>query len=156
QEFAVVGETDFPARVETMSLPGHGHIQRAVEPHPGRAPGQSSAECSNGCISVRLHFLTAEGPTHANDLYDDLVCRDAQHLGDDVLGFGWVLRRGVNEQLPIFVDVRQGGLGLKIKVILASKLKFSGEDVLGELETTLEIAFIDDRLNALETFGFDR
>ena len=51
---------------------------------------------------------------------DDFVLAEAEHLGDDGLDLGRVLRGGVDDHLALLAGVGDRGLRLEIKLLLAA------------------------------------
>ena len=92
-------------------------------------PVSRRAERGDRGVAVRLHLLAAEAAAHPQALHGDLVVRQAQHVRDDLLGLGRVLRAGLDEDLPVLVDAGQRGVGLQVEVLLAGELELAVEDV---------------------------
>ena len=126
---AVVVEADPPGGVEAVPLAGHGHVLGAVEPQPHRPTGERRAERGDRGEAVRLHLLAAERAAHAQALHGDLVAVHAEHVGDDLLRLGRVLRAALHEHLAALVDLRQRAVRLEVEVLLAGELELALEDV---------------------------
>ena len=107
---------------------------------PNRAAGDHRAERRDGRIPVRLHLLAAETAAHAQALHGDLVVRLAQHVRHDVLRLGRMLRRGLDEDLPVLVDAGQRRVGLQIEMLLPGELELAFEDVRAAREGGLRFA----------------
>ena len=119
----------FHDRVEAVPLARHRHVLRAVEPQPHRAAGQRGAERGDRGVAVRLHLLAAEAAAHPQALHGDLVAAAAQHVRDDLLGLARVLGAGLDEDLPVLVDVRERRVRLQVEVLLAGELELALEHV---------------------------
>ena len=103
-----------------MALAGHDHIFVAVEPALRRASGDMGGECSEASPLRRLALLAAEGAAHAAALAHHFGIGDAQHLGDNVLHFGWVLGRAVNGHTAMLLGHRHAHLAFEIEMLLAA------------------------------------
>jgi hypothetical protein len=84
------------------------------------------------------------------------VAAQAQHVRDDLLRLGGVLRAAVHEHLPGLVDLRDRHVRLEGEVLLPAELELAAEAVGGAGQPGLRIAPGDDRLRALELLGRDR
>ena len=153
---AVVVEPRLPHDVERMPLAGHREVLRAVEPQPHRAAREHGAERGDRREPVRLHLLAAEAAAHAQRLHGDPVARQAEHVRDDLLRLGRVLRAAVDEHLPLGVDVRERRVRLEVEVLLSADLDDALEDVRRRRERGLGIAAADRAGGALERARLDR
>src|SRR6185436_10388561 len=66
----------------------------------------------------------------------------AQHVRDDVLRLGRVLRRGLDENLPVLVDAGQRRVGLQIEMFLPGELELAFEDVRAASEGRIRVAAV--------------
>src|SRR5690606_13644460 len=101
-EHAVVIEAHVVFDVKGVALAGHGHVFHARQAHLGRATGQMRDHRTHAGRAGGLGFLAAEATAHAAHVDDDLVHRNAQHLGHQLLHLGGVLRGGVNDYAAVF------------------------------------------------------
>ncbi len=137
---AVVVEAHPPLRVEAVPLAGHREVLGAVEPQPDRPAGEHGAERGDRREPVRLHLLAAEAAAHPQALHGDLVAVQAEHVRDDLLGLGRVLRAALDEDLPALVDEGQRGVRLEVEVLLAGELELAAEHVRRPGEAGLDVA----------------
>ena len=149
-------EPDLPERVESVPLARHGHVLGAVEPQPNRSPGEPGAERGDRGVAVRLHLLAAEAAAHPQALHGDLGVRQAEDVRDDLLRLAGVLRRRLDEHLPVLVDAGERGVGLQVEVLLSGELELAFEDVRAGGPRRLRVAAPQDGPGALEAFRRDR
>ena len=153
---AVVVEADPPLRVEPVALAGHRHVVGAAEPQPDRPPGERGPESGDRGEAVRLHLLAAEPAAHPQALHGDVVVVQPEHVGDDLLRLGGVLRAALHEDLTALVHERQRCVGLEVEVLLPRHLRRPAEHVGRGREPGLGVAPADDGPAALEAPGLDR
>ena len=156
REPAVRVEPDLPHRVEAVPLARHRHVLGAGEAQPDRTAGQRGAERGDRGEAVRLHLLAAEPAAHPQALHGDLVARQAQHVGDDLLGLARVLRARLDEDLPVLVDERERRVRLQVEVLLPGELELALEDVGTRVPLRLGLAAAHGRPGALEALRRDR
>ena len=155
-EPAVRVEPDLPHRVEAVPLARHRHVLGAGEAQPDRTAGQRGAERGDRGEAVRLHLLAAEAAAHPQALHGDLVARQAQHVGDDLLGLARMLRARLDEDLPVLVDERERRVRLQVEVLLPGELELALEDVGARVPLRLGLAAAHGRPGALEALRRDR
>ena len=61
------------------------------------------------------------------------MLREAEHLGDDGLHFGRVLRRRVNDHLALLAGIGDRGLRFEIELLLAQVVEHALEPMRGRL-----------------------
>ena len=83
------------------------------------------------------------------------ACRP-EHVRDDLLGLGRVLRAGLDEDLAVLVDQRQRGVGLQVEVLLAADLELAAEPVRAPAQRGVRVAAADRAGVALEALRRDR
>ena len=154
-QHAVLVEADLPADVERMPLAGHREVLRAVQSHPHRAPGELGAERGDGREAVRLHLLAAEAAAHAQALHGDLVGVDAEHVRDEVLRLGGVLRRALDEVLPLRVAHGERRVRLEVEVLLTGELGDTLEDVRRGGQRRSRVTPLDGARGAHERLRLD-
>lgn len=150
-EAAVVVEGHVPFREVRVALAGKGDVLIAGQPQPNGPSGQRRPQRGNRGETVRLHFLTAEAPAHAQALHRNVMVVQSQHVGDDFLGLGGVLRAALNEHLPTLVHVRQRRVGLQVEVFLPAELELPTETVGSVGQADFDVAAAHRGLAALET-----
>ena len=126
-----------------MAFAGHGDIAGAVEAQSHRPARELRSERGQGRVAVGLHLLAAEAAAHAQALDGHLVGGDSEDVGDDVLGLGGVLGRGLDEDLFVLVHMGQAGLRLEVEVLLTGELEFALEDMSGIGERGVDLALVD-------------
>jgi hypothetical protein len=109
-----------------------------------------------GRVAVRLHLLAAEAAAHPQALHRDLGVRQAQDVRDDLLRLARVLRRRLDEDLPVLVDRGERGVGLQVEVLLAGELELALDDVRAAGPRGLRVAAPQRRAGALEALRRDR
>ena len=139
-----------------MPLARHGDVLRAVQAQTYRAARERGAERGDRREAMRLNFLAAEAAAHAKRLHRDPVARHAEHVRDDLLRLGRVLRAAFDEDLALGVDVRERRVRLEVEVLLAADLGNAFEDVRRGGERGLGVASTDRARDALERFRLDR
>nr|BFE73668.1 hypothetical protein GCM10020092_069690 [Actinoplanes digitatis] len=142
--------------MEPVALARHRQVLGTGQAHPHRAAGERRAQRRDGGEAVRLHLLAAEAAAHAQALHGDLVAVPAQHVRDDLLRLGRVLRAALHEDLPGLVDERQRAVRLQVEVLLAGELEVAAEDPRGACQAGLDVAAQDLRRGALEAARGDR
>ena len=105
-------------RQKVMPLAGQGEIIVAVEPQLDGPPGQPRAQRRQRRPLAGLALLAAETAAHPPAHNGDRALAHAQHLGDDVLHFVWVLRRGMHQHLPTLAGNGQRDLPFKVEMFL--------------------------------------
>ena len=120
------------------------------------SPGEPGAERGDRGVAVRLHLLAAEAAAHPQALHGDLGVREAQDVRDDLLGLAGVLRRRLDEHLPVLVDAGERGVGLQVEVLLAGELELALEDVRAGGPGRLRVATAQRGTGALEALRRDR
>ena len=122
---AVLGEADLPRGVEAVAFAGHRDVAGAIEAQPYGSSGQCRTERGQGRVAVRLHLLAAEAAAHAQTLHGHLVGGHTEDVGDDVLRFGRMLGRGLDEDLPVLVDMGEARLRFEVEVFLSGEVEFA-------------------------------
>ncbi len=120
---AVVIEANVVLDVEGVALAGHGHVFHARQTHLGRAPGEVCNHGAHARGACGLGLLAAEAAAHAAHVDDDLVHRDAKHLGDQLLHLGGVLRRGVDDHAAVLGGHHRGDLSLQVEMFLPANVQ---------------------------------
>jgi hypothetical protein len=144
-----------------VTLARHLHVGVFVVDNAGGAAGVIRDERGHHRGDRGLRFLAAEAAAHAFADADDFVMADAEHLGDNGLDFGRVLRRGVDDDLALFAGVGKRGLRLEIKLLLAADVERAAEAVgrggedggcvaRGDAARDAEVALLGDRLFEVE------
>jgi hypothetical protein len=110
-----------PGRVERMPLAGHREVLRAVEAQAHRAPREHGAERGDRREDRAAASPCPEAAAHPQALHRDAVRRQAQHVRHDLLRLGRVLRARLDEDLPLGVDAREGGMRLEVEVLLSAR-----------------------------------
>ena len=66
---------------------------------------------------------------------DDLMLADAEHLGDDDLNLGRILRRRVDDHLALLAGIGDRGLRFEIKLLLAAAVEHAAQPVRRRCES---------------------
>ena len=120
---AVVVEADVVFDVERMALAGDLHVLDTRQAHLGRPAGEVGDYRTQARRACGLGFLAAETAAHAAHVDDDLVHRHAEHFSDQLLHFGGVLCRGVDDHAAVFGGHDRGNLGFQVEVFLAADMQ---------------------------------
>ena len=118
QNPAVVVKTHFPLGAISVPLAGGAHVVVFVVNHARGPAGFCRHQRRHHGRNAGLRFLAAETAPHPFANADDLVHVQTQRLGHNVLRFGWILRRTVNDNLPLLARICQGRLRFQIKLFL--------------------------------------
>ena len=108
---AVAIEADAILGPVGMALAGRAHVVVFAVDDARGATGAIDHQRGHHRRDRGLRFLAAEAAAHALADADHLVLAAAQHLGDDGLDLGRVLRRGVDDDLARFARARRGRPG---------------------------------------------
>ena len=155
QDAAFVIEADVVARAKWVALAGHAAIGVAVVDAARRAPGLLRDQSSHQRGRRGLSFLAAKPAAHALANAHHLMHSQTQNLRRHVLGFGRVLRRRVDRQMPAFARHDEGALGFKIQMFLPANVQRALACVGRVLERRARIAARDGARRPDETFGCD-
>ena len=109
------------------------------------APSAAIAAKPCGCIS-----LPPNPPPIRRHCTVTSWLRQAEHVGDDLLGLRRVLGAALDEDLAVLVDQGQRGVGLQVEVLLAAELELAGEPVGRLGQPGVRVAAGDGPLVALE------
>src|SRR3989338_7883582 len=120
---AVVVKADVVLDVERVTFAGDLHVFDARQAHLGRPAGEVGDHRTQARRACGLGFLAAETATHAAHVDDDLVHRHAEHFSHQLLHFGGVLRRGVDDHAAVFSRHNRGNLGFQVEVFLAADMQ---------------------------------
>ena len=83
-----------------------------------------------------------------------MITRDAKHARDDLLRFGWMLRRGVDGDESCLIYPRERRLGFEIEMLLAADPQLA-LDTSGARIDRSSIAIDDPKLIGKEAAGLD-
>ena len=114
-----------------MALTGHDHIVIAVQTEFRRAAGFHRHDRGQCCPLRCLGFFAAKTATHTAHFHCHRIGRTAQHIGNIVLHFGWMLGRTMQQNIAVFLRNGQANLPFKVKVILPANFHARGSTVLG-------------------------
>ena len=76
-----------------MPLARNHHVLIAIAPDAHFASCLCRRQRRQSCEDRGLRFFSAETAAHPQALHDDTVHRNCEQMRDDVLHFGWMLRR---------------------------------------------------------------
>ncbi len=76
---------------------------------------------------VSLCFLAAERPAHTSDFHHHFILPDAEHLGNERLRFGRVLRRAECPDLVALTRYAKTYLRFEVPMFLSAGPQFTGE-----------------------------
>ena len=93
EEQSVSIEADLKLSEKRMAFAGDHHVLIAIETDAHLAPGFRRGERGQRRERRGLRFLAAETAAHARTFHDHAVHRQREHVRDDVLHFGRMLRR---------------------------------------------------------------
>ncbi|MCY1413358.1 hypothetical protein D9M71_287880 [compost metagenome] len=123
-----------------MTLAGHDHVFDPWQAHLGRLPGQVRDHGAQARGARGLGFLAAETTPHATHVDHDLVHRDVEHFGHQLLYFGGVLRGAVDDHAAVFGGHDRGNLGFQVEVFLAADVQRALQAVRGRGQGSGRIA----------------
>ena len=151
----VVVEAHFPLGAVSVPLAGGAHVVVFVVNHPRGPAGFQGHQCRHHRGNSALRFLAAEAAPHPLADANDLVHVQAQRLGHDVLRFGRILRRGMDDDLSFLARIGERRLRFEIKLLLAQIVEHAGEPMRGRLQCGLRIAAADLSRRADEFLQLD-
>ena len=109
-----------PIDAEIMALAGEHHVVVAIKPELAGFAGETRAKCGNRRPLRGLALLAAKAAAHAPDLAGDIRVGNAENPRHNVLNFGRVLRRGMNQHFRIFARNGERNLPFEIKMLLTA------------------------------------
>ena len=86
-------ESDVELRQEWVPFTRDHHVLIAIQSHAYLAPGLGRGQGGQRGNYRSLCFFPAKSPSHARTFDNDTMHGQRQHMRDDVLHFGWMLRR---------------------------------------------------------------
>ncbi len=120
---AIVVEADVVFDVERVTLAGDLHVLHARQAHLRRTPGVVGDHRAQAGRRRGLGFLAAEAAAHAAHVDDDAVEGNPEDLSHQLLHFGGVLRRAIDDHAAVFAGHYRGNLRLQVEMLLAADVQ---------------------------------
>ena len=139
-----------------VPLAGDAHVVVFVVDDARRAAGFVGHERGHHRGNRGLRFLAAERAAHPLADAHDLVLPDAQHLGHDGLNLGRVLRRGMDDDLPLLARIGDGRLRLQIELLLPTAGEHAAEPVRRGGQVRVHVAAGNPPQRSQELFAANR
>ena len=121
----VVIEADVVLDIEGVTLACHQHVFDPGQTHFGRLSGQHGDHRAQARRACRLRFLAAKSTAHAAHIDHDFVHRHAEYFRHQLLYFGGVLRRAIDNHAPVFGGHHRRDLGFQVKVFLPADVQMA-------------------------------
>ena len=118
--------------------------------------GDVGGERGHGRERVALRLLAAEPAAHPQARDDDLAAGEPEHLGHDALRLARVLRGHRARDVALGVDVRPGGVGLQVEVVLRAGPDLALEHVRRPVERVVGVAAQDPLGLGVDAAGRER
>ena len=137
---ALVVETGAIIDPKIMALAGHHHVFVAIKPALGGSAGHMSRQRRQAGPLRRLTLFAAEAPAQAAAFGGDAGTRHMQHVGDEMLNFGWVLGGTMHQHATLLLGHRETCLTLEIEMLLTANPEALFNHVGGRRQGLLHIA----------------
>ncbi len=140
EKAALVIEARLAVGDEVMTFAGDEHVGVAIQAQLHGSAGFARQHGRGGGDQGGLTFLAAESAAHTPALDDDVVGRNGQRMGHDVLHFGRMLGRAVDQHRAVFLRYRGRNLSFQVEVVLATHHDGRTQAPRSQLELPARIA----------------
>ena len=152
----VIVEANFPRAEIFVTFAGDSHVVVFVVDDAGRAARFASDQRGHHRRDRRLRFLAAKRPAHPFADANNFVLADAEHLGNERLNLGRILRRRMNEHLPLLAGVGNRRLRFEIELLLAARRELATEAIRRRTQLGIDVAAGDAPQRANKFLQADR
>ena len=137
---AVIVVPHLPISAEIVALAGQREVIVAVETDLARTAGHTRGEGGDGRPGAGLALLATESAAHPTRLDGHERVRYPENAGHNMLGFRWILRRGVHGHLVALAWKGERRLALEIEMFLSANRKLALQPMGGLADRSDRIA----------------